>query len=63
MLKIHREKARWELQKNVICCFERILKATPTKQQLYSHFPLISKPIQVKQTRYPNTAGEARINS
>ena len=33
--KMHGEKARWELYKNVMCCFEQILKVT--KQQLNSH--------------------------
>ena len=27
----HREKARWKLRKNAMCCFEQILKATPYK--------------------------------
>ena len=39
--KVHREKVRWELQKNATCCFEHILEAPPTKtayvQPLTSH--------------------------
>ena len=29
--KMHGEKARWELHKNALCCFEQILEATPYK--------------------------------
>ena len=48
MLSKHREKARWELHKNVISYFEQI----PTKQQLYNFLSPISKTIQVRQTRH-----------
>ena len=26
---MHGEKARWELNKNTMCCFKQILEATP----------------------------------
>ena len=29
--KTHRDKARWELHKNVKCCLEQILEAIPHK--------------------------------
>ena len=39
--KMHKEKARWELNKNATFCFEQVLEATPHKtatiQSLPSH--------------------------
>ena len=48
----HGEKWKWELHKNAICCFEQVLGASLSKQQLYDHLPPISQIIQVKQTRH-----------
>ena len=40
------EKAKWELHKNAVCCFEQILEvALKKKRYLYSHLPLISQTI------------------
>ena len=45
-------KANWEIHKNGMCCFEQILGAVHTKQQLYSHLLLISQTIQIRWTRH-----------
>ena len=38
--KTHGEKAKWELYKNVTCCFEQIKKTTPHKTATaYPHLP------------------------
>ena len=46
------EKARQQLQKNAASNIEQVLEATPTKHQLYSHLPPITKTIQVRWTRH-----------
>ena len=51
MTKCLEKKTRWELHKNAMKYIEQILEANPTKQQLYSHLPPISKTIQLRQTR------------
>ena len=38
--KMHREKAKWELHKNAMCCFESILEAAPHKT--VTAYPLAS---------------------
>ena len=42
LMKYLEKKMGWELQKDTPCCFEQILKAHPTKKQLYRHLFLIS---------------------
>ena len=60
--KIHREKAKWELYKNVTSDFEQILEVTLHKttivQPLKHHFK--NHP---RQTRHAGLFGEAKINS
>ena len=50
--KIPGEKARWELHKDPICCFEQILEAAPPPKRLYSHLPPITQTIQVRRVKY-----------
>ena len=50
--KRHREKTRWELHKDTMCCFKQILEAAPNKTVLYCHLNPISKPLQVTLTRH-----------
>ena len=54
------EKAR--LQKDAACCYEQILEATPTKQQMYGYLPPILQTIQDEQVLLC-TASEVRTNS
>ena len=49
--KTYREKAPGQLQKNAVSCIEQVLKAAPTKQQLYGHLSPITKTNQVWRTR------------
>ena len=43
-------KARWELHRDTMCCFEQILEAKPYIPQLYDHLPLITQTIQERWT-------------
>ena len=37
--KIHWEKARWELHKNVMSCLEQILEAAPQETEMATYLP------------------------
>ena len=49
--KVIREKARWELYKVAVCCFEQILDAIPYKTAAEQQLN-ISQTIQVRGTRH-----------
>ena len=49
----HKEKAIWELHKNVMCCFEQILEATP-------HKTLAIRPLTSHLTNYPSKTNKPR---
>ena len=60
--KTHREKARWELLKNVACCFEYIVEVKSHKTAVVwphaSHLIIIQDKQDVQ-----GTTGKARTNS
>ena len=60
--KTHREKARWELQKMLQTILNKYWTQHPTKQQLYSYLPSISKTIQDEKDIWDTTGG-LRTNS
>ena len=45
------EKARWELHKDAVCCFEQILEAAPHKTAIVRPLTSISQAIQVRRTK------------
>ena len=53
----YEKNARRELHKKATSYIEQILEQHPTKQQLNSHLPPISKTILIRRTRY---AGHCR---
>ena len=59
--EMHWEKARWELHKNAMCCYQQILEATFQKIGVlyYMATYLPSHKLWVKQK---HTAGEVRKN-
>ena len=56
----HGEKARCELHKNAMCCFEQILEAKPHKRATYL---LSHKPSKYNKQNMLVTAGEVKMNS
>ena len=62
--KMHREKARWEQQKNATSYFEQILQATPNKTTVLRPLtPHLKKFNQEKTNKTCETNGEANTSS
>ena len=56
------EKAWRQQHKNAASNIEQVLGQYPTKQQLHSHLPPITKTIQVRQTRHAGHCWRSRDN-
>ena len=54
------EETRWQLYKNAACNPEQVLAQQPTRHQLYSHLPPITKTIQVRRTRHAGHCWRSR---
>ena len=57
------EKAWRQLHKNAASNIEHVLEATPTKQQLYSHLPPITKLSKSDEPDIQDTDGEVVTSS
>ena len=59
-IKTAGEEARRKLHKNAESNIEQVPEATPHKQQLYGHLPLITKTIQIRRTRHAGHCWRSR---